>query len=52
MTQQLAYREQVPLFGNFINLHKAFDAMDRERCLLILKAHGVGEKALRLISQF
>ena len=28
LTQQLAYREQVPLYGNFIDLHKVFDTMD------------------------
>ena len=40
------------MFGNFIDLNKVFDTMDRERCLMILKAHGVREKSLQLISQF
>ena len=49
---QLAYKEQVPLYGIFIDLHKAFDAMDRGRCIQILRDRGVGEKALRLIARF
>ena len=31
--QQLAARKQVPLYGIFLDLRKAFDAMDRGRCL-------------------
>ncbi len=37
LTQQLAYIEQAPFYGVFINLKKAFDAMDQERCLFILE---------------
>ncbi|KAL7550925.1 hypothetical protein ACHAWF_014991, partial [Thalassiosira exigua] len=33
LAQQLAWLEQHPLYGIFIDLRKAFDAMDRERCL-------------------
>ena len=33
LAQQLAYLEQVPLYGLFIDLCKAFDAMDCKRCL-------------------
>ena len=42
LAQQLAYLEQGPLFGIFIDLKKAYDAMDRGRCLEILVAYGVG----------
>jgi hypothetical protein len=42
----------MPFFGIFINLQKAFDAMDRGRCLEILALHGVGPKMLRLIRNF
>jgi hypothetical protein len=31
LVQQLAFIEQCPLFGIFIDLRKAYDAMDRER---------------------
>ena len=40
LTQQLAHIEQTPFYGAFIDLKKAFDAMDRERCLLLLEGHG------------
>ena len=44
--------EQTPFFGIFINLWKAFDAMDCGRCLKILALHGVGPKMLCLIRNF
>jgi hypothetical protein len=49
LAQQLAHLEQMPFFGVFINLRKAFDAMDRGRCLEILALHRVGPKMLCLI---
>jgi hypothetical protein len=52
LAQQLAHLEQMPFFGIFINLKKAFDAMDRGRCLAILALHGVGPQMLRLIRNF
>ena len=33
LVQQLAYREQAPLFCIFLDLKKAYDAMDHDRCL-------------------
>ena len=50
--QQLAFVEQCPLYRIFIDLQKAYDAMDRGRCLEILRDCGVGEKALRLVARF
>ena len=35
LAQQLAFVEQAPLFVIFIDLRKAYDAMDRERCIEI-----------------
>ena len=52
LVQQLAHIEQVPFYGVFIDLKKAFDAMDRGRCLLIIKGHGVGPNMCRLIHHF
>ena len=52
LAQQLAHLEQAPFFGVFIDLKKAFNAMDRGRCLAILALHGVGPKMLRLIRSF
>jgi hypothetical protein len=52
LAQQLAHLERTPLFGIFIDLQKAFDAMDCSRCLEILALHGVGPKLLHLICNF
>ena len=52
LAQQLAYLEQQPLFGIFIDLKKAYDAMDRERCLEIMVAYGVGPNLIRLLRFF
>ena len=52
LTQQLAYLEQAPLYGIFIDLKKAYDAMDRERCMEIMRGYGVGPNILRLIQFF
>ena len=52
LAQQLAHLEQAPFFGIFIDLRKAFDAMNRERCLEILEMHGAGPSMMRLIRKF
>jgi hypothetical protein len=52
LAQQLAHLEQAPFFGVFIDLKKAFDAMDWGQCLTILALHGVGPNMLRLIRNF
>ena len=52
LTQQLALREQQLLYGVFLDMRKAFDAMDQGRCIGILEGAGVGPKAVRLIKAF
>ncbi len=52
LTQQLVHIEQAPFYGVFINLKKAFDAMDRKQCLFILEGHGVGPSMFQLICHF
>ena len=52
LLQQLAFREQAPVWGVFLDLQKAFDTMDRGRCIEILEGAGVGPWALRLIKSF
>jgi hypothetical protein len=52
LAQQLAHLEQAPFYGVFLDLKKAFDSMDRERCLLILEGYGVRPRMIRLIRNF
>ncbi len=52
LTQQLAHLEQVPFYSVFLDLKKAFNSMDCERCLLILGGYGVGPKMICLIQNF
>ena len=52
LAQQLAHLEQELLFETFVDLKKAYDAMDRERCMEILVRYGVGPSMLRLIKHF
>ena len=52
LVQQLAFIEQHPLYVIFIDLKKAYDAMDRERCREILVGYGMGPNMPRLIMFF
>ena len=52
LVQQLAYLRQTPLYTIFLDLRKAYDAMDRGRCIEILEGYGVGPNMLRLIIYF
>ncbi len=48
LAQQLLYLELKPFYGIFLDLHKAFDVMDRERCILILEGYRAGPTAGRV----
>ena len=50
--QQLANIGQVPVFEVFLDLKKAYDTLNRERTLELLRAYGVGDKACTLLAQF
>ncbi len=52
LTQQLAHIEQTPFYGVFVDLTKAFYAMDWERCLQLLGEYRAGPKMRRLIRHF
>ena len=50
LLQQLAALREDVLYVIFLDLHKAYDALDRSRCLEILEGYGVGPKARRLLT--
>ena len=52
LTQQLAHLEQTPLYEIFVDLRKAYDSVDRARCLKILAGYGVGRKVSGLLQHF
>jgi hypothetical protein len=52
LTQQLSYLELKPFYGVFLDLRKAFDAMDREQCIMVLEGYGTGPRMIRLIHGF
>jgi hypothetical protein len=52
LAQQLLHLELKPFYGVFLDLRKAFDAMDRERCILILEGYGAGPRLVRLVRTY
>ncbi len=49
LAQQLSYLELEPFYGFFLDLQKAFDAMDWERVIMLLEGYGAGPRMIRLI---
>ena len=52
LLQQLAAMREEVLCVIFLDLHKAYDALDRSRCLEILEDYGVGPSARRLLTTY
>ncbi len=49
LAQQLSYLELKPFYGVFLDLRKAFNAMDWERCIMVLEGYGAGPQMTQLI---
>ena len=47
LLQQLAALREEVMYVIFLDLHKAYDAMDRSRCLEILEVYDVGPRSRR-----
>jgi hypothetical protein len=52
LQQQLAWVDQEPLYQIYLDLRKAYDALDWGRCLKILAGYGVGPNLLCLQKKF
>ena len=52
MPQQLAAMREEVLYVIFLDLTKAYDALDRSRSLEILKGYGVGDRVRRLLREY
>ncbi len=52
LNQQLAWVDQAPLYQIYLDLKKAYDALNQTRCLEILAEYGVGPNLLCLQKQF
>jgi hypothetical protein len=52
LQQQLAWAEQEPLYQIYLDLRKAYDALDQGGCLEILAGYGVGQNLLLLQKWF
>ena len=52
LLQQLAALREEVLYVIFLDLHKAYDDLDRSRCLEILEGYGVGPQARRLLQTY
>jgi hypothetical protein len=52
LAQQLAWVEQEPLYQVFVDLCKAYDHLNRAKCIEIMTGYGVGSKLLYLQEKF
>jgi len=52
LQMQHMHRIGKPLYQIFIDVSKAYDGLDRERTLLVLRDYGVGENTLRILNNF
>ena len=52
LIQQVTAMREEFLHTIFLELHKAYNALDRFRCLDILEGYGVGTRSLRLLHRY
>ena len=52
LLQQLAAMKEEVLYVIFLDLHKTYDALDRDRCLNIMKGYRAGPQARRILWEY
>ena len=52
LEQQLVEIFHDPLFQVLIDVQKAYDSLDRGRCMEIIRGYGLGPKLHRLLQQY
>ena len=52
LLQQIAALREAVIHVLLLDMHKAYDALDRSSCLDILEGYGVGPRALRLLRRY
>ena len=52
LLEQLASLREEVMCMIFLDLHKAYDALNRSRCLEILEGYGVGPQSRRLLQTY
>ena len=52
MIQQVTAIREAVLHTIYLNLHKAYDALDRSRCLKTMKVYGMDPRSLRLLRRY
>ena len=52
LTQQLVGIAHKPIFQFFLDVYKAYESLDRGRCLEILRGYGLGMNIARLITNY
>ena len=52
MLQQVMAIREVFLHVIFLDLHKAYNILDRSKCLEILEVYGMGNRSLRLLCRY
>jgi hypothetical protein len=52
LQMQLAHIRGIPLFQIFLDLSKAYDTMDRTKTIQLLQKYGVGNRILKLLTNF
>ena len=52
LVYQVAALREAVLCAIFLDLHKAYNALDRYRILYILEGYGVGPRSLRLLRRY